>query len=58
MQLKIFHTPPEQTPVGILPLCMARKTRMVDQPGDEKSSIIHLDVSIQYRRVTDGQTDI
>jgi len=43
--------------VGILPRRLVWKTRLAGLPAGEKSSRICLLVSIQYRDVTDRQTD-
>ena len=60
-----FHTPLHSTPQlggigGVSEYCYpvwCRKTEMVGLPDGEKSLMICLAVSTEYRRVTDGRTD-
>ena len=53
-----FGAPVRQVAVEILPYRLVGKTRMVWLPAGEKSLRRCLAVSTEYRRVTDGQTDI
>jgi len=62
-KLQIFGTLPLfDAPIGVIPSefhsrVSVGKTRMMGPPGDEKSLIVSLAVSIQYVNVTDRQTD-
>ena len=55
----LFGAPAEGDPIGILQSgrVSCGETRMMGPPGNEKSLMVSLAVSIQYTNATDGQTD-
>jgi len=53
-----YSTPPFWIPVGILPYRLVRKTTRIVWLPDGEKLLLRFAVSIEYRRVTDRQTDI